>query len=101
LTISNVFHSPPQPVPVFHLEWVEGGSPIYRFDTSYNGSAPVIELATLADTVNCLGNRCTTTPAATPLPAALPLFVSGLAAIGVLGERRKRKNRGRKGPNFS
>ena len=30
-------------------------------------------------------------PTATPLPAALPLFVCGLGAIGLLGWRRKRK----------
>jgi hypothetical protein len=30
--------------------------------------------------------------AATPLPAALPLFGAGLGAIGLLGWRRKRKN---------
>ena len=29
--------------------------------------------------------------AATPLPAALPLFATGLGALGVLGWRRKRK----------
>ena len=29
---------------------------------------------------------------ATPLPAALPLFASGLAALGLLAWRRKRKN---------
>jgi len=28
----------------------------------------------------------------TPLPAALPLFASGLGAIGLFGWRRKRKN---------
>jgi hypothetical protein len=28
----------------------------------------------------------------TPLPAALPLFATGLGAIGLLGWRRKRKN---------
>jgi len=31
------------------------------------------------------------TASATPLPAALPLFASGIAAIGVLARRRKRK----------
>jgi hypothetical protein len=30
--------------------------------------------------------------AATPLPAALPLFASGLGTLGLLGWRRKRKN---------
>ena len=34
----------------------------------------------------------TTNTAATPLPAALPLFASGLGAFGLLGWRRKRKN---------
>jgi len=31
-------------------------------------------------------------PAATPLPAALPLFATGLGALGLFGWRRKRKN---------
>jgi hypothetical protein len=30
-------------------------------------------------------------PSATPLPAALPLFASGLGAVGLLGWRRKKK----------
>jgi hypothetical protein len=34
----------------------------------------------------------TFTVAATPLPAALPLFAGGLGVIGLLGWRRKRKN---------
>jgi hypothetical protein len=33
-----------------------------------------------------------TVGAATPLPAALPLFATGLGALGLLGWRRKRKN---------
>jgi hypothetical protein len=32
------------------------------------------------------------TPGATPLPAALPLFATGLGALGLLDWRRKRKN---------
>ena len=38
-------------------------------------------------------NNITTASAATPLPAALPLFASGLGALGLLGWRRKRKAR--------
>jgi hypothetical protein len=34
----------------------------------------------------------TKTVAATPLPAALPLFASGLGAMGLFGWRRKRRN---------
>ena len=33
-----------------------------------------------------------TAAAATPLPAAFPLFAAGLGALGLLGWRRKRKN---------
>ena len=36
-------------------------------------------------------NNPVNAPAATPLPAALPLFASGLGAMGFLGWRRKRK----------
>ena len=32
-----------------------------------------------------------TTPSAVPLPAALPLFGAGLAIMGFIGWRRKRK----------
>jgi hypothetical protein len=34
----------------------------------------------------------TTPPSGTPLPAALPLFATGLGAMGLLGWRRKRRN---------
>jgi hypothetical protein len=33
----------------------------------------------------------TISPAATPLPAALPLFATGIGGLGLLGWRRKRK----------
>ena len=33
-------------------------------------------------------------PSETPLPAALPLFTTGLGALGLLGWRRKRKQSG-------
>jgi hypothetical protein len=32
-------------------------------------------------------------PATTPLPAALPLFATGIGALGLLGWRRKRRVR--------
>jgi hypothetical protein len=43
---------------------------------------------------NCFsfGTDCSSATAQTPLPAALPLFASGLGALGLLGWRRKRKN---------
>lgn len=37
------------------------------------------------------GNGLYTTVSSTPLPAALPLFASGLGALGLLGWHRKRK----------
>jgi hypothetical protein len=36
----------------------------------------------------------TASPSVTPLPAALPLFATGIGAMGLLGWRRKRKNAG-------
>jgi len=38
-----------------------------------------------------VGGNVGTPPAATPLPATLPLFATGLGALGLLGWRRKRK----------
>ena len=38
-----------------------------------------------------LAGEFITGPIATPLPAALPLFATGLGALGLLGWRRKRK----------
>ena len=41
--------------------------------------------------VSWSGTETSTNPLGTPLPAALPLFASGLGALGLLGWRRKRK----------
>jgi choice-of-anchor C domain-containing protein len=51
-----------------------------------NGAAfgPVIDDVSILD-------RGDSTPLGTPLPAALPLFASGLGALGFVGWRRKRK----------
>jgi hypothetical protein len=53
--------------------------------------------AVLGDCVGCdfnggLSGTLTPEVATTPLPAALPLFATGLGALGLLGWRRKRKN---------
>jgi hypothetical protein len=54
---------------------------------------PYFDLSGLPDGVtfeisNGIGNAL---PSATPIPAALPLFASGLGALGLLGWRRKKK----------
>lgn len=55
--------------------------PIITFDPSFDLSGYTLEFS--AGIQN--------SAAATPLPAALPLFASGLGALGLLGWRRKRK----------
>jgi hypothetical protein len=47
----------------------------------------------IADNVNDPGTWSqVATPVATPIPAALPLFATGLSVMGLLGWRRKRKS---------
>jgi hypothetical protein len=41
--------------------------------------------------VTSLDATVTVNSAATPLPAALPLFATGIGAMGLIGWRRKRK----------
>jgi len=53
------------------------------------GSLPARDGAVL-DLINVLQTQQTVS--ATPLPAGLPLFATGLGVIGLLGRRRKRKN---------
>jgi len=56
-----------------------------------------LEVETEYDITNFVGKRdmffqlTSVTPAATPLPASLPLFASGLGALGLAGWRKRRK----------
>ena len=43
------------------------------------------------DSSNCNGYLLATPVSATPLPAAIPLFATGLGGIGLLARRRKWK----------
>jgi hypothetical protein len=71
------------------------------FITGFNSSAhtytltgPDIAYVVFSETVGSAGNYLAfdnLTIVATPLPAALPLFATGLGALGLLGWRRKRK----------
>jgi PEP-CTERM motif len=54
------------------------------------GDTTVFALEAPTDLVSVTGVN---NPLNTPLPAALPLFASGLGALGLLGWRRKRKVR--------
>ncbi len=55
--------------------------------TSCHASGPIVAY----DSPVQIGEWDITISAATPLPAALPLFATGLGAFGLLGLRRKRK----------
>jgi len=80
--------------------YANGGPNYYPADPStayniYDNGAPNGILSTTASyDVNTPfnGTYSITELSATPLPAALPLFASGLGGLGLLGWRRKRKN---------
>ena len=85
-----------------HLDFSNNSAAITLAGTLYNdalgfANTPGSVTQYVPDTSNqSLGNGQTTggggTVPSTPLPAALPLFASGLGALGLLGWRRKRKN---------
>jgi hypothetical protein len=61
------------PTPVFYsAAYTQNGGPGAQINASFNDS--------------------TTPPSTTPLPAALPLFATGIGAMGLIGWRRKRKS---------
>jgi hypothetical protein len=56
------------------------------------GNIGLVDVIIPAGETQIFGDWVTTTEStATPLPAALPLFATGLGALGLLGWRRKRK----------
>jgi hypothetical protein len=71
-TISCTACSGFDPTPVFYsAAYTQNGGPGAQINASFNDS--------------------TTPPSTIPLPAALPLFVTGIGGLGFLGWRRKRK----------
>jgi hypothetical protein len=66
------------------LAGTEVGDGIFFDNLSYGHSPVVIPTFSAAPALS--------DPIATPLPAALPLFATGLGVLGLLGWRRKRKN---------
>ena len=52
---------------------------------------PSLAFVTLSGTGVAAPGGTLSAPSATPLPATLPLFATGLGALGLLGWRRKRK----------
>jgi len=68
----------------------KGGTKLFAGDT---GEVTVTETITMtsATTESISGSYMGTLITPTPLPAALPLFATGLGAIGLFGWRRKRQ----------
>jgi hypothetical protein len=64
------------------------------FNVSAGSGEAITSLVLSTDTNNFeVDNFAAIEPTATPLPAALPLFASGIGGLGLLGWRRKRKAR--------
>jgi hypothetical protein len=83
-------------LPVSSLSSYAGGSIITAvlYDSADGFEAPIAscgEAAAAAVACGSLTAESTTPPSGTPLPAALPLFATGLGALGLLGWRRKRR----------
>jgi len=85
--------------PLSSVNWFAYGivpvAPYYLTDYNYttaNYTGPGCFTCTTGTGNYNPGFANTATPSATPLPAALPLFATGLGTLGLLGWRRKRKN---------
>lgn len=65
---------------------LSAGNVLYDFNTSTGALNSAVDLGT------GFGALALPTPPETPLPAALPLFATGLGAIGLVGWRRRRKS---------
>ena len=64
----------------------------YNLNVFNGANSGLLQNPTTTPPLNTRGT-VTFTLDTTPLPAALPLFATGLGALGVLGWRRKRKAR--------
>ena len=64
----------------------------FDFTFSVAGFYPYFDAVTGHAEEGAFGSITVLPAATTPLPAALPLFASGLGALGFFGWRRKRKN---------
>jgi hypothetical protein len=60
---------------------------VYHYFASFNAAGGCISFCSAAFWVGAFS----ASPAAVPLPAALPFFATGLGAIGLLASRRKRQ----------
>ena len=76
--LTNAVPLPPQIMP---LAFFQGGAPL-----SFSGPIVAFDAPVIVGEWDITIHEAT----ATPLPAALPLFASGLGALGLLGWRRKR-----------
>jgi hypothetical protein len=88
-----------------YLQFVSTDNPYNPVVVCFNNSAPHSPCTTLSDpsaidvslnnvdfvSLDRQGNAQFASVATTPLPAALPLFATGLGVMGLLGWRRKRK----------